>query len=181
MILGICSITVVPVLTPIPAIVCGHKSRKKSKQSNTSPSGMALAGLITGYLGLIPMILGFLIILAFVMPKFAGRSKQAKTTVAKSQISNLEIAIDSFEIDMGYFPKAGNDLRDLVEEPNSNNTQDWQGPYLKKGIPRDPWGNDYVYNYPGKMNIGSYDISSGGPDMKTGTDDDITNWQTEDR
>jgi len=116
-----------------------------------------------------------------VVPKFAGRSKQAKVTAAKSQISNLEIAIDSFEIDMGYFPKAGNDLRDLVAEPNSNNVQDWQGPYLKKGIPGDPWGNDYVYNYPGKMNIGSYDISSGGPDGKTGTDDDITNWQTEDR
>ena len=118
---------------------------------------------------------------AVVVPKFAGRSKQAKVTATKSQISNLEIAIDSFEIDMGYFPKAGNDLRDLVAEPNSNNVQDWRGPYLKKGIPRDPWGNDYVYNYPAKMNIGSYDIYSGGPDMKTGTDDDITNWQTEDR
>ena len=118
---------------------------------------------------------------AVVVPKFAGRSKQAKVTATKSQISNLEIAIDSFEIDMGYFPKAGKDLRDLVEEPNSNNVQDWQGPYLKMGIPRDPWGSEYVYNYPGKMNIGSYDISSGGPDMKTGTDDDITNWQTEDR
>ena len=118
---------------------------------------------------------------AVVVPKFAGRSKQAKVTAAKSQISNLEIAIDLFEVDMGYFPKGGNDLRELSEEPNSNNVQDWQGPYLKKGIPRDPWGNDYVYNYPGKMNIGSYDISSGGLDMKTGTDDDITNWQTEDR
>ena len=118
---------------------------------------------------------------AVVVPKFAGRAKQAKVTAAKSQISNLEIAIDSFEIDMGYFPKAGNDLSDLVQEPNSNNVRDWQGPYLKKGIPRDPWGNDYVYNYPAKMNIGSYDIYSGGPDMKTGTDDDITNWQTEDR
>jgi len=118
---------------------------------------------------------------AVVVPKFAGRSKQAKVTAAKSQISNLEIAIDTFEIDMGYYPKAGNDLRDLVEVPNSSNVQDWQGPYLKKGIPPDPWGNDYVYNYPGKMNVGSYDISSGGPDMKTGTEDDITNWQTEDR
>ena len=118
---------------------------------------------------------------AVVVPKFAGRTKQAKVTAAKSQISNLEIAIDSFEIDMGYFPKAGNDLRDLIEEPNSNNVQDWHGPYLKKGIPRDPWGKEYVYNYPGKMNIGSYDISSGGLDMKVGTEDDITNWQTEDR
>ena len=92
---------------------------------------------------------------AVVVPKFAGRSKQAKVTAAKSQISNLEIAIDSFEVDMGYYPKAGNDLRDLIEEPNSSSVQDWQGPYLKKGIPKDPWGNDYIYNYPGKMNIAS--------------------------
>ncbi len=118
---------------------------------------------------------------AVVVPKFAGRSKQAKVTAAKSQISSLEIAIDLFEVDMGYYPKAGNDLRDLIEEPNSSSVQDWQGPYLKKGIPTDPWGNDYIYNYPGKMNVGSYDLSSGGPDQKTGTDDDITNWQTEDK
>ena len=120
---------------------------------------------------------------AVVVPKFAGRTQQAKVTAAKTQISFLETTIDSFEVDMGYYPKAGNDLRDLIEEPNSSNAKDWHGPYLKKGkgIPKDPWGNDYVYNYPGKMNIGSYDISSGGPDMKTGTEDDITNWQTEDR
>jgi general secretion pathway protein G len=117
---------------------------------------------------------------AVVVPKFAGRSEEARIIAAKSQIKNLEIAISSFEIDMGYFPKAGNDLRDLFEEPNSSNAKDWHGPYFQR-IPKDPWGNDYVYNYPGKMNIGSYDISSGGPDMKTGTDDDITNWQTEDR
>ena len=71
---------------------------------------------------------------AVVVPKFAGRSKQAKVTAAKSQISNLEIAIDSFEVDMGYYPKGGNDLRDLIEEPNSNNVQDWQGPYLKLSL-----------------------------------------------
>ena len=120
---------------------------------------------------------------AVVVPKFAGRSKDAKLIAAKTQISGLAVAIDLFEVDMGYYPKAGNDLRDLVEEPNSSNVQDWHGPYLKNSqrIPKDPWGNDYVYNYPGKMNIGGYDISSGGPDMKTGTEDDIVNWQTEDK
>ena len=147
---------------------------KTGRNSATRQRGFTLVEML-----LVLVILATLA--AVVVPKFAGRSKQAKVTATKSQISNLEIAIDSFEIDMGYFPKAGNDLRDLVAEPNSNNVQDWHGPYLKKGIPRDPWGNDYVYNYPAKMNIGSYDIYSGGPDMKTGTDDDITNWQTEDR
>ncbi len=73
---------------------------------------------------------------AVVVPKFAGRSKQAKVTAAKSQISNLEIAIDLFEVDMGYYPKAGNDLRDLIEEPNSSSVQDWQGRTLRRAYLR---------------------------------------------
>ena len=67
MILGICSITIFPFLAPIPAVICGHKSRKISKQSNTSPSGMALAGLITGYLGLIPLLYIFVVLIALVL------------------------------------------------------------------------------------------------------------------
>lgn len=112
---------------------------------------------------------------AIVIPKFSGRSEQAKITAAKSQISSIELALDSFEVDCGYFPKSGN-LIELVELPaNSNN---WKGPYLKKGIPADPWGNGYVYEYPGKHNPNGYDLLSGGPDGRTGTEDDITNWDT---
>jgi hypothetical protein len=68
MVLGICSVTVVPCLTPIPALICGHKARKKAHQSgNPYGSGMALAGLITGYIGLIPMIIIGLAILDSVL------------------------------------------------------------------------------------------------------------------
>lgn len=112
---------------------------------------------------------------AIVIPKFAGRSEQAKITAAKSQISSIELALDSFEVDCGYFPKSGS-LIDLVELPANNNN--WKGPYLKKGIPADPWGNAYVYEYPGKHNPNGYDLMSGGPDGRTGTEDDITNWDT---
>jgi general secretion pathway protein G len=52
----------------------------------------------------------------------------------------------------------------------------WRGPYLKKGIPADPWGNPYVYNYPGKNNPDGYDIMSMGPDGRVGGGDDINNW-----
>ncbi len=129
---------------------------------------------------LVEMLLVLVILAALaavVVPKFAGRSKQAKETSAKSQISNLEIAIDSYEVDMGEYPKGGNNLQELITQPSGNASTSWVGPYMKKGaIPKDPWGNDYVYVFPGKNNIGSYDLYSMGPDAKAGSEDDITNW-----
>lgn len=132
---------------------------------------------------LVEMILVMVILAALaavVVPKFAGRSKQAKETQAQSQISNMELAIDSYEVDMGEYPRSGNNLQELINPPSANNTTSWQGPYLKKGgVPLDPWGNAYVYVFPGKNNQGSYDLYSSGPDGKAGTDDDITNWLDE--
>lgn len=126
---------------------------------------------------LVEMLLVLVILAALaavVVPKFAGRSKQAKVTAAQSQISNLEIALDSFEVDNGFYPKGGDGLSDLIEQPN--NAPDWRGPYIKKGVPIDPWGNAYLYEYPGRKNSGGYDLSSNGPDGRSGGDDDITNW-----
>jgi general secretion pathway protein G len=116
------------------------------------------------------------VLAAIVIPKFAGRSQQAKETAAKSQISSIELALDAFEVDTGFYPQGSAGLNALVEEPN--NTQNWKGPYLKKGIPNDPWGNPYIYNYPGKNNPKGYDLMSVGPDGRAGGDDDITNWDT---
>jgi len=112
---------------------------------------------------------------AIVVPKFAGRSQQAKETAAQSQIANLEMALDAFEVDNGYYPKGTKGLDELIERPS--NATDWRGPYLQKGIPMDPWGNAYIYEYPGKQNAESYDLMSMGPDGRTGGDDDIVNWQ----
>ena len=109
---------------------------------------------------------------AIVIPKMAGRSEQAKVTAAKSQISSFEMALDSFEVDNGYYPKTG-DLDALVNQPGG--TSNWRGPYLKS-IPLDPWGNAYTYDYPGKHNPNGYDLLSNGPDGRSGTDDDINNW-----
>jgi general secretion pathway protein G len=114
---------------------------------------------------------------AIVIPKMAGRSRQAKETAAQSQITNFESALDAFEIDNGFFPSGNNGMNALIEKPNSS--KNWRGPYLKKGIPKDPWGNSYIYEYPGKHNSDGYDISSTGPDGKNGGDDDLTNWTTE--
>jgi general secretion pathway protein G len=57
--------------------------------------------------------------------------------------------------------------------------RDWQGPYLEKNIPLDPWGNEYVYQYPGRHNLNGFDLMSNGPDSRAGTEDDITNWDVD--
>jgi general secretion pathway protein G len=116
------------------------------------------------------------VLAAIVIPKFSGRSQQAKETAAKSQISSIEIALDSFEVDTGSYPQGANGLNALVDQPS--NAQNWKGPYLKKGVPLDPWGNAYIYTSPGKNNQKGYDLSSVGPDARSGTEDDIVNWDT---
>lgn len=113
---------------------------------------------------------------AIVYPKFTGRTEQAKITSAKSQIASISLALNSFEVDNGYYPKSGN-LNALIEQPND--ATNWRGPYLDKGIPSDPWNNAYVYDYPGKHNANGFDLSTMGPDGRAGTDDDINNWDAD--
>ena len=121
---------------------------------------------------LVLVILG--ILAAIVVPKFAGRTEQARVTAAQTQISSFSTALDAYEVDNGYYPKGKNGLVDLVQQPRD--AQKWHGPYLKE-VPKDPWGNDYIYECPGRHNAGSYDLMSVGPDGRAGGDDDVTNWQ----
>jgi general secretion pathway protein G len=111
------------------------------------------------------------ILAALVIPKIMGRSEQARMTAAHADINGgIKSALDAFEVDNGFYPKS---LQDLVQQPS--NAKNWHGPYLDK-IPMDPWGDNYIYYYPGKHNQTSYDLLSVGPDGKEGTDDDIGNW-----
>jgi general secretion pathway protein G len=128
---------------------------------------------------LVLVILG--ILAAIVVPKFTGRTEQARQTAAQSQIATFGTALDAFEVDNGYYPKGKNGLMDLVQQPRD--AQSWKGPYMKSetGIPNDPWGRPYVYECPGKHNQSSYDLSSAGPDGRANTDDDVTNWQQQKR
>jgi general secretion pathway protein G len=121
---------------------------------------------------LVLVILG--ILAAIVVPKFAGRTEEARVTAAKTQISSFSTALDAFEVDNGYYPKGRNGLTDLVQQPRD--AKNWHGPYLKE-LPKDPWGNDYVYECPGRHNVGSYDLTAVGPDGRVGGDDDVNNWQ----
>ncbi len=125
---------------------------------------------------LVLLILG--ILAAVVVPKFSGRSEQAKITAARTQIANFGVALDTYEIDNGAYPKGKSGLQDLVVQPrNANN---WHGPYIQGDVPLDPWGNAYVYECPGKHNDKGYDITSLGPDGRAGGDDDIVSWQLSD-
>lgn len=145
-----------------------NEERGNDRRTAVGSSGFTLIELL-----LVLVILATLA--AIVTPKFARRGEQARITAAHTQISQLEVALDAFEIDLGRYPTTVEGLRALVEKPNSD-SDGWLQPYLSRGVPTDPWGNDYVYRYPGQYNQEGYDLSSYGPDGKLGGDDDITNW-----
>jgi len=100
------------------------------------------------------------------------RPEQARIAAAKADISTIDGCLESFNLDCGKFPTT---INDLIEQPSD--VKNWQGPYLKKGLPKDPWGRDYQYANPGQHNTGSFDLWSNGPDGQPGTDDDIPNWK----
>jgi general secretion pathway protein G len=139
-----------------------------SSRRRRSQSAFTLVELL-----LVLVILG--ILAALVLPRFSGRTEQARVTAAHTQIATFKTALNAFEVDNGYYPKGKNGLQDLVAQPHDS--QNWRGPYLEGSIPKDPWNNDYIYEAPGRYNTTSYDVSSVGPDGKAGTDDDISNWK----
>ena len=125
------------------------------------------------------LVLVILAVLAMVVvPKFTGRSQQAKLTAARTGISNIKLALGQFEVECARYPTTAEGLRALIEQPA--NLPDWNPEgYLEGGLPKDPWGNLYVYKYPGDHNPRGYDLYSYGPDGQEGGGDDIGNW-TED-
>ncbi len=127
---------------------------------------------------IVMVILGLLA--ALVAPKMFGKTKGARQKAAKSQISMFETAIDTYRLDVGKFPTTDQGLKALRVKPEG--AKKWDGPYLPKEIPLDPWGNPYVYRSPGEH--GDYDIISYGADGTPGgegEDMDIVNWKDIDR
>ncbi len=120
---------------------------------------------------LVIAILG--ILAALIVPKFAGRTEQAKDAAAKSDIASLGTVLDAYEVDNGSYPRGSSGLNDLINAPRD--AQNWRGPYIKE-LKMDPWGNAYLYEYPGKNNPTGFDLSSMGPDGQANTADDVTNW-----
>ena len=127
---------------------------------------------------LVVVIIG--ILAAMVVPRFAGRTQEARIKAAKADIeSNLAIALDLYELDNGFYPNTEQGLAALLHKSGTPPIpSNWNGPYIKRGIPLDPWGNPYLYRCPGEHNP-DYDLWSYGSDGEEGGGDDICNWQTE--
>ncbi|MEK6691111.1 MAG: type II secretion system major pseudopilin GspG [Nitrospirota bacterium] len=118
-------------------------------------------------------ILGLLALL--VAPKMLGRVGPAKQKAAQTQIELFGTALDTFRLDVGRYPTTSEGLQALRTNPG---IEGWNGPYLQKEIPLDPWVNPYIYTSPG--NHGEYDLISLGADKiqgGEGENQDIVSWK----
>jgi general secretion pathway protein G len=111
------------------------------------------------------VILGLLA--ALVAPNFFGQAGKAGVKTARLQIANLSTALDAMALDAGRYPSSQEGLDALLNPPSGMPM--WDGPYFKK-MPRDPWGNEYVYR--GPDGGGDYQILSYGADGRPGGDGD---------
>jgi general secretion pathway protein G len=139
-------------------------------------SGFSLIELMV-----VVIILGILAM--YIGPKLMGRTEQAKEVQTRVQIEGLETALKLYKLDNGVYPTTEQGLQALVESPDAENVlQNWRkGGYLEKGkVPKDPWGNEFIYLSPGIQ--GDYDITSYGADGVPGGEDenkDINSWGIE--
>jgi len=102
---------------------------------------------------------------AYVGPKYFSQLGKSEVTVAKAQIEAFDKSLDTYRLDVGRYPSAEEGLGALMTAPPSAGAK-WNGPYLKKGVPADPWGNAYQYRAPGSK--GEYEIVSLGKDGQPG-------------
>lgn len=120
---------------------------------------MVIIGLLAGYVG----------------PKYFAQIGKSETKTAKAQIEALSRALDTYRLDIGHYPATEQGLAALNRQPDGE--AKWQGPYLAKGVPADPWGRAYQYRYPGEH--GDYDVWTLGSDGAVGgqdADSDVGNW-----
>lgn len=115
---------------------------------------------------------------ALVGPILYQRINPAKQSAARAQMENFMTALDSYFIDTGHFPTGQQGLAALRAKPEGEAR--WNGPYLKKDIPVDPWGNPFIYKTPGRN--GGFEISSYGADGKEGGEGDsadVNSWEAQ--
>jgi general secretion pathway protein G len=120
------------------------------------------------------VIIGLL--MALVGPNLIGRSEKAKSQAAAMQIERLGTVLDTFRLDVGRYPTTQEGLAVLVQRPMG--VDRWAGPYLNKGVPKDPWDRPYLYRSPGEAGR-PYDLYSLGADGAPGGTDnnrDVTSW-----
>jgi len=131
-------------------------------------SGFTLLELLV-----VMVIIGLLA--AYVAPRYFGQLGKSEVKAAMAQINGFEKALDHYRLDTGHYPSTEQGLNALVVRPQ--NEPKWDGPYLSKAVPPDPWGRAYSYRSPGEH--GEYDLFSFGKDGQPGGSSenaDITNW-----
>lgn len=147
-----------------------RQSRNECKLDRACEAGFTLIELL--------VVMVILVLLAsLVAPRVIGYLGSSRTKSAKVQIESLSTSLELFKLDTGRYPNDREGLTALVERPGD--LPSWNGPYLKKDkVPPDPWGQPYLYRYPGQH--GAFDIITLGADKREGgqnEDQDVTSWQ----
>jgi general secretion pathway protein G len=140
---------------------------------SNSPTASRQSGVTLLELLVVLVILGLLA--GYVAPKYFAQIGKSEVKTAKAQIDGLEKALDQYRIDTGHYPTTEQGLAALNTKPADE--AHWDGPYLKKAVPNDPWGKPYQYRMPGEH--GEIDLFSYGRDGVpggTGNDADLNNW-----
>lgn len=114
---------------------------------------------------LLVVILILAILAALIVPRVVGRTDDAKRAKAASDIASLGKALSQFRLDCGRYPTAEEGLEALLAQPGE--VTGWRGPYIERAVPPDPWGNPYVYEFPGRTED-SYLLVSYGQDGAPG-------------
>lgn len=123
---------------------------------------------------IVMVILGLLA--ALVGPRMFGKVGKSKQKAAKAQIALFETALDTYRLDTSRYPTTDQGLQALRVKPSG--VERWDGPYLPKEVPLDPWGHPYQYRSPGEH--GDFDIISLGADGSEGgqgEDEDVVSWK----
>ena len=138
-----------------------------------TPGGRRSRGFTLIEILVVVIIIGLLA--ALVGPRLFTRVGKSKQAAAQAQIELFGVALDNFRLDVGRYPTTQEGLEVLQKNPGVDN---WDGPYLKKEVPQDPWGKAYVYKAPGEH--GEYDLISYGADGAPGGEGesvDVVSWQ----
>lgn len=120
------------------------------------------------------------VLASFVAPSLFRNVDDARVATAKAQIESFATALDAYRLDTGRYPSTAQGLGALNARPTVDAPPTWNGPYLRKAVPVDPWGHAYAYVAPGLVNPQGYDLVSHGADGKPGGDGkdaDLTSWK----